>query len=246
MIISHKYKYIFAKPRKVAGSSIQIALAKHCGPDDVVTPMLFKKEIDADGVKQEDYARNHDKYFNHMKPYRLKHMVGRDVWDEYFTFSIVRNPWDMLVSRFFWNKKGAAPMPGPMGVLKEVIAQPLNPDRYGKLINTLWRDLRGKRLKPDDTFEDFMKKLPSNVRNTPFYFDSRGHEEMDMVLRFEHLDEDYKLLCEKIGIPYEPLPQLKTKTRKSRDYREFYTPELRDWVAREFAKEIDYFGYTFE
>lgn len=246
MIISHKHKFIFSKPRKVAGSSIQLALAKHCGPDDIITPLLLKKDVDAEGDIQNDYARNDKGWFNHMKPYRTIKKLGRDHWDEYFTFSIVRNPWDMLVSRYFWNKKGGAPTASISDVLKEIGQEPLNIDKYGKLVSTLRRDIMGKKVSADDTFEDFMKNLPTNVKNTAYYFDSRGNEWQDFVIRFEHLDEDYKSVCEKVGIPYEPLPQLKTKTRKSRDYREFYTPELRDWVAREFAQEIEHFGYTFE
>ena len=37
MIVSHKHKFIFFKTRKTAGSSIQVALAKHCGEDDIIT-----------------------------------------------------------------------------------------------------------------------------------------------------------------------------------------------------------------
>ncbi|MEL6382956.1 MAG: chondroitin 4-O-sulfotransferase, partial [Cyanobacteria bacterium J06626_18] len=32
MIISHEYKFIFLKTRKTAGTSIEIALSKFCGP----------------------------------------------------------------------------------------------------------------------------------------------------------------------------------------------------------------------
>lgn len=246
MIISHKYKFIFTTPRKVASSSIQIALAKHCGPDDIITPMFYKKSVDGEGVQPIDYARNFDGYFNHMKPYRIKQKIGRDVWDEYFTFSVVRNPWDMLVSRYFWIKKGAPPNTGVLGALKKIARSPLNIDKYGLLVHAIWRELSGKHLKPDDSFEVFMKKLPSNISNTAHYFDSRGNENLDFVLRFENLDEDYKTLCEKIGVPHEPLPKLKTRSRESRDYRDMYTPELRDWVAKEYALEIERFGYTFE
>ena len=37
MIISHKYKFIFIKTRKTAGSSIQIYLSELCGEGDVVS-----------------------------------------------------------------------------------------------------------------------------------------------------------------------------------------------------------------
>ena len=37
MIVSHKYKFIFIKNVKVASSSMEIALSKFCGPDDIIT-----------------------------------------------------------------------------------------------------------------------------------------------------------------------------------------------------------------
>lgn len=39
MILSHKHKFVFIKGHKVASTSIEIALAQICGPDDIVTPI---------------------------------------------------------------------------------------------------------------------------------------------------------------------------------------------------------------
>src|SRR6266852_6489903 len=39
MIISHKYKLIFIKTVKTAGTSIEVFLSKQCGPMDIVTPI---------------------------------------------------------------------------------------------------------------------------------------------------------------------------------------------------------------
>ena len=39
MIISHRHKFIYLKARKVAGTSVEVALAKHCGDADIVTPV---------------------------------------------------------------------------------------------------------------------------------------------------------------------------------------------------------------
>lgn len=243
MIISHSHQFIFSKPRKVAGTSVEVALSKYCGPEDIITPNVSSSEIDADSYT--DYARNWEGYFNHIRPSRIQAKIGKEVWENYFTFSIVRNPWDMLVSRYFWNKKNATPRSTPGQVIKELAKSPFNVDLYGKLAMSTKRALLKTELQPDDTFEDFMKKLPHNYSNTKYYFDAAGKPYNDFVIRYEHLDEDYKTVCEKIGVPYEPLPSLKTKTRKDRDYREFYTPELRKWVEQEFALEIEHFGYAF-
>ena len=37
MILSHKHRYIFIKSKKTAGSSVQFALEKHCGKEDIFT-----------------------------------------------------------------------------------------------------------------------------------------------------------------------------------------------------------------
>ena len=44
MIISHKYKFIFIKTRKTAGTSVEIALSRYCGPDDILSPISLSDE----------------------------------------------------------------------------------------------------------------------------------------------------------------------------------------------------------
>lgn len=44
MIISHKYKFIFIKTRKTAGTSVEIALSRYCDRDDVLSPISLSDE----------------------------------------------------------------------------------------------------------------------------------------------------------------------------------------------------------
>ena len=44
MIISHKYKFIFIKTQKTAGSSIELYLSRFCGKDDIIIPMTDEKD----------------------------------------------------------------------------------------------------------------------------------------------------------------------------------------------------------
>lgn len=245
MIVSHKYKYIFTKPRKVASTSLEIALSQHCGPEDIITPNISSNKIDDDSYT--DRAQNDVGFFNHIRPSRIKKKIGSKTFNEYTVFTVVRNPWDMLVSRYFWETSGGAPVhKTPSQVLGEIRRKPLNLDLYGKLFNALRWKIGKKDVGPGDSFETFMKKLPLNYSNKKYYFTWFGTPWNDHVIRYEHLAEDYETVCTTIGIPYEPLPHLKTKTRKSRDYREFYTPKTRKWVEKKFKKEIATFGYSFD
>jgi len=241
MIISHTHQFIFTKPRKVAGSSVQVALAQQCGADDIITPVLLDKSIDAEQIN--DYARNYQGYFNHLRPFRIRQKIGRTLWNEYFKFTIVRNPWDMLVSRYFWSKQVVQKT--PKQIVEEVKKEPLNIDKWGKLSIACDRHIRHKVVTPDDDFRAFIKKLHGNFSNTKYYFDWKGKPWNDFVMRYENLEEDYKTVCKKIGIPYEPLPGLKTKVRESRNYSTMYDDESRKIVAKLFKKEIEYFHYTF-
>lgn len=44
MIVSFKHNFVFVKTRKTGGTSMEIALCSHAGPDDIVTPLAARDE----------------------------------------------------------------------------------------------------------------------------------------------------------------------------------------------------------
>ena len=92
MIISHKYRFVFVKTLKTAGTSIEVFLSQHCGPDDVLTPILPPVEPHR--------PRNHEGFFNHIPAADIRDRVGPDVWRTYFKFCVERNPWDKTLSYY--------------------------------------------------------------------------------------------------------------------------------------------------
>lgn len=44
-------------------------------------------------------------YWNHMPPSEIIEAIGRPQWDDYLSFACVRNPWDKVVSHFFWKRR---------------------------------------------------------------------------------------------------------------------------------------------
>ena len=108
VLVSHKYKFIYIKNEKVAGSSVESFFGKYC-----IDP---KKEYDyTDDIKQQvdEYgiigSRNlgcteNDKWKNHKSAIDIKKDLGEKVFNDYFKFCVVRNPYDKMVSLYYWSK----------------------------------------------------------------------------------------------------------------------------------------------
>ena len=79
MILSHKHKFIFIKTRKTAGTSIEIALSRFCGKDDIITPISpedekIRKKI---GVKPQNY---HESIYDFLPLLIIELIICRGVY----------------------------------------------------------------------------------------------------------------------------------------------------------------------
>ena len=70
MIISHKHKFIFIKPQKTAGTSVELLLSRICGPEDVITPLGYDPNPN---VREENHAKPPQKY-HRKKPFKNSKM----------------------------------------------------------------------------------------------------------------------------------------------------------------------------
>jgi len=126
MIISHKHKFIFIKCRKTAGTSVEISLSKICGTDDIITPVTkddekVRRELKFLGAQNYQkpksewtyaerwqYFRKGKKpkkvFYNHISSCEVVDLIPKEIWNSYFKFTIERNPFDKVVSFYFWRK----------------------------------------------------------------------------------------------------------------------------------------------
>jgi len=93
------------------------------------------------------------------------------------------------------------------------------------------------------------KKMILNVFSVADYLRlAEGEEDpfrnVDYVMRFETLVDDFRHVSAALDIPAAPLPQYNRSSREH--YAKYYDDELRELVRKRFAPEIERFGYTFD
>jgi len=227
MIVSHQHRFIFLKTRKTAGTSIEIALSRHCGPRDIITPISVVDEPRRAGgefrgaqnyvVPWRDYRlkdwarmvklRKRARLINHVHARSVLRRVGRDVWDSYFKFCVERNPWDRAVSLYFWKT----------------------------------RELDSR---PD--LQQFLRSTPERLLSNYFIYTLKGAIAVDMVVSFEDLQSGLDAVARRLGLPCLDLPRAKSGHRADqRHYRELMGDTERDIVAAACAREIEAFDYRF-
>jgi len=158
-------------------------------------------------------------------------LMARGVFDRQwlnsrFKVAFVRNPWDRLVSLYFYlsgyrlNQKRRRMSNSYLGDFKTFVRTV----HSGRFVNPI-----GK-LNTDDWSQ----------ANPQMDWLRWG---VDFVGRFERLEDDWKRLCEVTGLPHKPL-EVARKTNHEH-YTVYYDNELRDLVTEIYEEDIDTFGYRF-
>ncbi len=160
----------------------------------------------------------------HLTASQINIRVGAKKFDSYFKFAFVRNPFSKCLSEYFWEKNN--PYLGESLEFKE------------------WVKIKLKKL--IENSENPSAHLERKMHNLPqykFIYNHEGERIVDWIGRFENVSNDFNLACDKIGIPNRPLPHRNKSNHKH--YTEYYDTESRAIVTREYAKDLEYFGYKF-
>ena len=210
-MISHKNKFIFIQIPKTGCTSAQKILSRYGG---IVKQGGPNRDFSTDPIDR-------NIYFKHITYSAIQESDDFKNLKDYFSFAFTRNPWDWLVSNYFYCKGIHSPY---------VKNRP--PEKFTKPPKNI-------------NFEDWLYWYINGIKGTQIEMitDSSGEIAVDFVGKLENYQSDFNKVCDILKIDRIKLP-IKNKT-KHKSYKEYYNPDTIKLVAEEYSEDIDSFKYKF-
>ncbi|QFU07317.1 Sulfotransferase family protein [Rhodobacteraceae bacterium THAF1] len=214
MIISPGRGYIFVHIPKTGGTSVALALEERAMKDDILigdTPKAKRRR----GRLKELPARG--RLWKHARLANIEGVLSADEIMEMRIVTIVRNPWDRMVSYYHWLQRQGFDHPAVSRAkalpFADFIADP------------------GTRAEMSrDQVSDYLRLSDGRVPNAT-------------VLRFEHLADDLERFSKVMNVGLK-LPHANASKRPD-DWRALYDEHTQGVVARAYAHDIADYGYRF-
>ena len=162
----------------------------------------------------------------------IKNYMNKNSFDTCDKISFVRNPFDWLVSYYFYYKS-----------LNENGIRDVSDSSFEQFIKMI-----EKWHKEYDNFGPNLSQIEHPYQPQYKYLvDENEDLIVDHIGKYEHINEEWDRISEEIGIKdkifYSSLS--KQNASKHGDYKEYYTNELVDIVKDVYKKDFEMFNYEF-
>jgi hypothetical protein len=156
----------------------------------------------------------------HATAEAMRREIGADAWASRFSFALVRNPFDRVVSLYYYRVRRDYHGLG---------------DRHLNLnewISALWQENTPRYTDPQFLSQPCCRWLT----------DAAGGELVDVVIRLEDIDRRWPEITDRLGVDC-PLPALNANRRPA--YRDVLAPASRAIIERAFAEDLSRFDYDY-
>jgi hypothetical protein len=247
MIISPTKKFIFFKPMKTAGSSVEFALALSCGPDDIITGGT-EEERKAGHTHQNNFVINEKtglytiNFHAHTTPGIAKKRFKSNDWkiiETYDWITMVRNPWDALVS-YYWWVCSQHPDKNKHLIINKKDSKKEAVEKFSKMCFSFATDIPG--VEHESSYDNCCAYQYIKKYNT-----ACADPRIDHYIRYEHLEQDFENVADALGLYNVELPRFKTTQKKKKEhYSYYYSETTKNLVHSAFKDYIKKFDYKFE
>ena len=187
----------------------------------------------------------------HVFPdYFQARILDSTIYDNCTGVTIVRNPWDMLVSYYWWmmQDKDWLIQIGGQGLVNDCVIN--NLDNAETVKQKFQKALTIAAAYNDDDLANHLG-FATDIASPLIYFSlinsSFLDDRINRYLRYESLNNDYALLCDELGIDKFELPHHKKGFRKlDLHYSEYYNDWMKAEIEYYFGDYIQRFGYKFD
>jgi hypothetical protein len=214
VIVSPGRGYVFVHIPKTGGTSMALALEARAMKDDILigdTPKARRRRGRLAGV------RTRGRLWKHARIADIEGLLPSEVLDGLLVFTMVRNPWDRMVSYYHWLRAQTFDHPAVrLARAVEFGAFLVHPETRA----TFARERYGDYLRGSD-----------------------GVERAAVFVRLEHLAEDLAPIERHLGFRLE-LPHANRSDRPA-DWRACYTEAGAALVGELCGEDIARFGYAF-
>ena len=102
MLVSHRKKFIYTKTVKTAGTSVESFFEALCMEEGKWSFSDRRNmHISESGIIGSRAAvLANCQWFNHMSAHAIKEKISPTIWDDYFKFTVIRNPFDKMLSGY--------------------------------------------------------------------------------------------------------------------------------------------------
>lgn len=216
MILSRGRRFIFIHIPKTGGTALTLALEARAMKDDILigdTPKARARKGRLQGVKSAG------RLWKHSSLADIAGLATEAEIADFFTLTLVRNPWDRAVSYYHWLRGQSFAHPA-VGLAKT-------------------HDFSGFLNHPQT--ETSLRLWPY----TAYMRAPNGQERASLYARLEHLDADLAPFEAHLGFRLTPLPRA-NESERARDWRGFYSDADAALLADISAGDIARFGYRFD
>jgi hypothetical protein len=215
MIVSPGRRFIFVHIPKTGGTALALALEARAMADDILvgdTPKALRRRARLRGVTTAGRLWKHATLAEGLGLYTAAQA------QDWFSFTLVRNPWDRMVSYYHWLRAQSFAHPA-VGLAQrlEFAAFVAHPQTGASIAAA--------------PYDSYLRLADGPAAGAAF-------------LRLEHLAEDGAALEAHLGFSLFPLPRANASAR-GRDWRRYYSDAAAESVARFAAADIARFNYSF-